>query len=145
MLDPCGLADAPGWPLRNLLHLLAAKWGLERAAVLCYRNRLRRLDPADDAAAAAADDDDDTGDGDDTSFVLHISFNEPLDAAAASGWELNAAGRPGPRQMNLSAQMDPLKLAEASVDLNVKLMRWRSIPSLDTGMLAVRRLLPRAL
>ena len=37
----------------------------------------------------------------------------------------------GPRMVNLSSTMDPVKLAESAVDLNLKLMRWRLIPQLD--------------
>ncbi|CAG07052.1 unnamed protein product [Tetraodon nigroviridis] len=37
----------------------------------------------------------------------------------------------GPRMVNLSECMDPKRLAESSVDLNLKLMRWRLVPSLD--------------
>ena len=32
--------------------------------------------------------------------------------------------------------MDPKRLAETSADLNLRLMRWRELPSLDTERLA---------
>ncbi|KAG7244772.1 hypothetical protein INR49_029791, partial [Caranx melampygus] len=47
------------------------------------------------------------------------------------GWEKNPKGAMGPRMVNLSECMDPKRLAESSVDLNLKLMRWRLVPSLD--------------
>ncbi|CAB1315642.1 unnamed protein product [Coregonus sp. 'balchen'] len=47
------------------------------------------------------------------------------------GWEKNPKGALGPRMVNLSECMDPKRLAESSVDLNLKLMRWRLVPSLD--------------
>ena len=47
------------------------------------------------------------------------------------GWEKNAKGQLGPRHANMRASMDPAKLAEASVDLNLKLMKWRLVPDLD--------------
>ena len=31
----------------------------------------------------------------------------------------------------MRSSMDPVKLAEASVDLNLKLMKWRLVPDLD--------------
>ena len=37
----------------------------------------------------------------------------------------------GPRMVNLSSTMDPVKLAESAVDLNLKLMRWRLVPDVD--------------
>lgn len=68
-----------------------------------------------------------------------------LDAARAAwlparvgsiGWEPNAAGRPGPRMSDLSSVLDPARLAENSVRLNIKLMRWRALPELDVELLA---------
>ena len=47
----------------------------------------------------------------------------------------------GPRRMDLSSLMDAAKLAEASADLNLKLMRWRAIPALDTSLLQGTRCL----
>jgi ubiquitin-like modifier-activating enzyme ATG7 len=44
MIDPCPLAEHPGWPLRNLLMLLAARWDLSSATVLCWRSRLATID-----------------------------------------------------------------------------------------------------
>ena len=35
------------------------------------------------------------------------------------------------RHANMRSSMDPVKLAEASVDLNLKLMKWRLVPDLD--------------
>ena len=37
--------------------------------------------------------------------------------------------------------MDPRRLAESAVDLNLRLMRWRAAPDLDTGRLARTRCL----
>lgn len=48
-VDPCSdSAGTPGWPLRNFLVLLSARWGVTRASVLCFREFLPR------AAAAVA-------------------------------------------------------------------------------------------
>lgn len=54
----------------------------------------------------------------------------------SAGWELNAAGRPGPRMADLSSVLDPTRLAENSVRLNIKLMRWRALPDLDVELLS---------
>ena len=43
--------------------------------------------------------------------------------------------------MDLSSQMDPVALAEASVDLNLRLMRWRLMPTLQTERVAATRCL----
>ncbi|KAJ7558577.1 hypothetical protein O6H91_04G046800 [Diphasiastrum complanatum] len=59
----------------------------------------------------------------------------------AIGWELNAFRKVGPRSVNLSSSMDPYKLASAAADLNLKLMRWRLLPSLDLPLLAASKCL----
>jgi ubiquitin-like modifier-activating enzyme ATG7 len=46
------------------------------------------------------------------------------------GWEANKRQRLGARMIDLHALMDPKALASGSVDLNLKLMRWRALPSL---------------
>lgn len=37
---------------------------------------------------------------------------------------------------DLSSVLDPARLAENSVRLNIKLMRWRALPELDVDLLA---------
>jgi len=137
MVDPCGVGGHPGWPLRNLLALAVKRWGLSEVAVLCYRSLLRRLGgPAAEADACDANDD--------ASFLLTLRLPEAPELEScppAVGWEANTRQKPGPRQMNLGALMDPRRLAEASADLNLRLMRWRAIPALDTDMLAATRVL----
>lgn len=42
-VDPCSeVGGTPGWPLRNFLALLSARWGVKRARVLCYREFVPR-------------------------------------------------------------------------------------------------------
>ncbi|GKB29855.1 ubiquitin-like modifier-activating enzyme ATG7 [Tanacetum coccineum] len=53
----------------------------------------------------------------------------------AVGWELNK-GKRVPRHINLSTTMDPTRMAISAADLNLKLMRWRALPSLDLNMLS---------
>ena len=47
----------------------------------------------------------------------------------------------GPRMVNLSATMDPVKLAESAVDLNLKLMRWRLLPDMQLEKIAATKCL----
>lgn len=47
------------------------------------------------------------------------------------GWEKNNNQKMLPKFVNMSKTMDPTKLAESAVDLNLKLMRWRLLPDLD--------------
>uniref|UniRef100_A0A8D0CX62 Ubiquitin-like modifier-activating enzyme ATG7 n=1 Tax=Sander lucioperca TaxID=283035 RepID=A0A8D0CX62_SANLU len=120
--DPCTLSQHPGWPLRNLLVLLANRWGskLDTVEVLCFRDRTLQGSRSIQH-----------------SVIFQIKLPElPLISGNVScpksvGWEKNPKGAMGPRMVNLSECMDPKRLAESSVDLNLKLMRWRLVPSLD--------------
>ncbi|XP_071407009.1 ubiquitin-like modifier-activating enzyme ATG7 isoform X2 [Pithys albifrons albifrons] len=117
--DPCNLSHYPGWPLRNFLILAAHTWGniLQTVEVLCFRDRTMQ------------------GVRDIThSIIFEIKLPETSlgpDCPKAVGWEKNQKGGMGPRMVNLSECMDPKRLAESSVDLNLKLMCWRLVPTLD--------------
>jgi Ubiquitin-like modifier-activating enzyme ATG7 N-terminus len=41
-VDPSGLRDHPGWPLRNLLAYANVRLGLHRVQILCLRNKLAK-------------------------------------------------------------------------------------------------------
>uniref|UniRef100_A0A668A6A2 Ubiquitin-like modifier-activating enzyme ATG7 n=1 Tax=Myripristis murdjan TaxID=586833 RepID=A0A668A6A2_9TELE len=118
--DPCTLSQHPGWPLRNLLVLLAHRWGskLDTVDVLCFRDRTLQGSRSIQH-----------------SLIFQVKLPElPLNSGMCPksvGWEKNPKGAMGPRMVNLSECMDPKRLAESSVDLNLKLMRWRLVPSLD--------------
>ncbi|KAG7262173.1 hypothetical protein CRUP_002352 [Coryphaenoides rupestris] len=103
--DPCTLPQHPGWPLRNLLVLLSYQWAskVETVEVLCFRDRTLQGSRSVQH-----------------SIVFHVKLPElPHNSACPKsvGWEKNAKGAMGPRM--------------SSVDLNLKLMRWRLVPSLD--------------
>jgi len=52
------------------------------------------------------------------------------------GWEKNVQGKLGARLADLAPMMDPSRLADQAVDLNLKLMRWRILPSLNLDKVA---------
>uniref|UniRef100_A0A673A3U0 Ubiquitin-like modifier-activating enzyme ATG7 n=1 Tax=Sphaeramia orbicularis TaxID=375764 RepID=A0A673A3U0_9TELE len=101
--DPCTLSQHPGWPLRNLLILLAYRWGskLDTVEVLCFRDRTMQ-----------------------GSRSIHHSviFQVKLPTFAPNSAPVSAENR---------TERTSSLLAESSVDLNLKLMRWRLVPSLD--------------
>ncbi|GBG26781.1 Ubiquitin-like modifier-activating enzyme ATG7 [Hondaea fermentalgiana] len=126
MVDPSTHASQTGWPLRNFAFWAARRLpGLAERAdampILCLRR---------DAAS---------------SLVVRLraaaetTTASGSDAITATGWEPNVQGKMGPRLSDLSAQLDPAKLSQAASDLNLKLMRWRALPSLDTDRLAQTR------
>ncbi|KDD73945.1 hypothetical protein H632_c1708p0, partial [Helicosporidium sp. ATCC 50920] len=58
-----------------------------------------------------------------------------------SGWEPTAQGKLAPRRVDLSSSMDPSRLAESAVELNLRLMRWRALPELDLEAIRAARCL----
>lgn len=119
-LDPCPLPDHPGWPLRNLLVLLARALRVAEARVLCVRGV---------GAATLAG-----------SRVLRVRL-APFERVRAFGWEKNAKGNAGPRLVDLRHLQAPEHLAAASVNLNLQLMRWRLLPELQLAPIASCRCL----
>ena len=145
-LDPCSNPDHPGWALRNLTTLAAARFDLgddRRLSVLSVRKRAGRVSPehsvvfelvfpegtiSETRARARIDSDSDFSDTQVCPFPV-------------VGWELNPKGRAGPRRADLGESMDPSRLAIAAAELNLKLMRWRLLPDLDLKKIAETRCL----
>lgn len=48
-----------------------------------------------------------------------------------TGWARSSNGKLQAQQVNLGEYMDPARLADSSVDLNLKLMKWRIAPNLN--------------
>ncbi|CDS00334.1 probable APG7-component of the autophagic system [Sporisorium scitamineum] len=142
-VDPSGAAQTPGWPLRNLLAYLHARFGVEQAQIICWKDKVAssssppspdqwksvvghvRLPSSPTAEGAAP---------------LGLRLGErttriackPNDMQVPSGvgWERNAQGKLAPKVVDLGPLMDPRKLADQAVDLNLKLMRWRIMPEI---------------
>jgi ubiquitin-like modifier-activating enzyme ATG7 len=135
VMDPCALPNHPGWPVRNLLVLAFAKWRLKRLRVICMRETIGVAEKV--ATYPQVGNLLTRG-----SMVLDV-LAPPGEAVAplggkgvtwgATGWELNKDGKMGPRFVDLSSHLDPAKLAESACHLNLRLMRWRALPTLDTG------------
>ncbi|KAK9765622.1 Autophagy protein 7, variant 2 [Basidiobolus ranarum] len=125
--DPSSLPSNPGWPLRNYLALIQHTFKLKEVKVVCYREIIGKRDILH-------------------SKVLHISMHAQLHVGEgglpkAVGWERNAHGKLGPRVADLAPLMDPQKLANTAVDLNLKLMRWRLLPSLNLEKISSQKCL----
>lgn len=114
--DPCSVDAYPGWTLRNYLALISYHWGksLSEVDIVCFRDRSK--DGIRDISC---------------SLVLTVKVPSFTDVPKCVGWEKNERSKLGPRMVNLSASMDPTRLAESAVDLNLKLMRWRLLPELN--------------
>lgn len=126
--DPSNYPQAPGWALRNLLVLIKQRWKRDRIQIMCYRDTQQQRDGG-------------------RSIVYDMVLTKTpknaksiaSDAAEVSdqslpkvvGWERNDKGKLSGRMADLTEYMDPKKLADQSVDLNLKLMKWRISPNLD--------------
>ncbi|RMZ82231.1 hypothetical protein DV738_g1774, partial [Chaetothyriales sp. CBS 135597] len=113
--DPSNYSEpgpvAPAWCLRNLLALVRQKWKRDRVQILCYRETPSRGEAA-------------------RSIILDMEVRQQPKKRVV-GWERDNRNRLAGRHVNLTEYMDPLKLADSAVDLNLKLMKWRIAPGLD--------------
>ncbi|ESK86882.1 hypothetical protein Moror_3433 [Moniliophthora roreri MCA 2997] len=126
-IDPSAQAQNPGWPLRNLLAYLRALYPGEETRtlkVLCWRDaELPRSEGEWKSRYGVVS--------------LPAGEREVKDGRPdAVGWERNPQGKLGPRVVDLAPMMDPARLANQAVDLNLKLMRWRILPALDLDKIA---------
>jgi ubiquitin-like modifier-activating enzyme ATG7 len=124
-VDPSTYAEHPGWMLRNLLVLVRQRYHLNKVQILCYRDVHSRRHEA-------------------RSLVLRLESASHLEWPSTTGpgralssempkvtgWERNPQGRLTSRVTNLAQYMDPQRLADQSVDLNLKLIKWRIAPNL---------------
>ncbi|CAK7228432.1 Autophagy protein 7 [Sporothrix bragantina] len=117
-VDPSSYPENPSWSLRNLLVLIRQRYQLRKAQILCYRDtQARRDDPR--------------------SIILPVELDgsieqmQTAEMPKVTGWERNINGKLQARIANLADYMDPTRLADQAVDLNLKLMKWRISPNLD--------------
>lgn len=120
--DPCHLPNNPGWPLRNFLAFISARWNIKKVPFLCYRENHGFADLGLSLVGEAL-------------VQPSQAWQDQENVPNAVGWELNK-GKRVPRCINLSTSMDPTRMAVSAADLNLKLMRWRALPSLDLSMLS---------
>ncbi|KAI0005639.1 E1-like protein-activating [Xylariaceae sp. FL0662B] len=120
-VDPSTYEEHPAWPLRNLLVLVRQRFHLTQVQILCYRDIQSRRHEA-------------------RSIVLPLAMDpveniETSEMPKATGWERNPAGKLLARSVSLAESMDPSRLADQSVDLNLKLMKWRISPDLNLDII----------
>lgn len=130
-----------GWPMRNLVAYLSLhlKLGGTTVRILGYRPKLLRRTSLEDTSFEEVDSSFEEVEMD-ASVLLHVVVPDVYDDKAV-GWELNARSKPGPRWVNLRPLLDSQHLAIQAADLNLKLMKWRMIPSLQVEKLQSTRVL----
>ncbi|KAL2357780.1 autophagy-related protein 7 [Cryomyces antarcticus] len=141
--DPSTYSNNPGWMLRNLLVLVRQRWHLDSVQVLCYRDTHLRRDHANSIilnlqsarpaeATATAHGDSPIG-KQNSRAELSPPSSPPKNTGMpkVTGWERAANNKLQNRVVDLAAYMDPTRLADQAVDLNLKLIKWRIAPSID--------------
>lgn len=135
--DPSANHIYSGWPLRNYLTLIAVRFQLTRVKLI----RIRKGTPLSNNRESTRLDIQ-------HSTVLDVSFHldekyqncstsdEGLECPLITGWEKNESQQMAPKRVNLSSLLDPKRIAEDAVNLNLKLMKWRLLPSLDLDKIA---------
>ena len=123
--DPSTFPNYPGWMLRNLLILIRHRWKREKAQILCYRDTHARRDYARSIILQL-----ELVDTDLTASVRTPRGNTS-EPPKVTGWERNGAGKVVSKVANLGDHMDPQRLADQAVDLNLKLIKWRIAPTLN--------------
>jgi len=131
-VDPSTYEHNPGWQLRNLLVLIQHRFKLKDVQILCYRDIPETFhDPV--------------------SIVLPIA-QAPAPGSTTTttsadgempkitGWERNGRDLCH-KQVNLADYMDPSRIADQAVDLNLKLMKWRIAPGLNLDAIKSTRCL----
>lgn len=120
--DPSTYPQNPGWMLRNLLVLVRQRWKLSKVQILCYRDIHSRREKAN-------------------SIILSLQCHPyeesstPPQMPKVTGWERNDQNKLNSKSVDLAEYMDPQRLANQSVDLNLKLMKWRIAPELDLDVI----------
>ncbi|KAJ5782195.1 Molybdenum cofactor biosynthesis MoeB [Penicillium paradoxum] len=124
--DPSNYEQNPGWMLRNLLILIKQRWNLERVQILRYRDVPAKRDQGRSTVIRLESIPRQGSRG-----PMSLQNKETLPLPKVTGWERNPTGKLSGRIVNLTEYMDPKRLADQSVDLNLKLIKWRISPMLD--------------
>ncbi|KAE8146260.1 hypothetical protein BDV25DRAFT_133081 [Aspergillus avenaceus] len=123
-VDPSNYENVPGWMLRNLLVLVKKRWGLDKVQVMRYRDVHSRQNQSRSIVITLEEKKQQTSDP-----IEPITPGSTM--PKVTGWERNAAGKLAGRSVDLTEYLDPQRLADQAVDLNLKLMKWRISPNLD--------------
>ena len=120
--DPSTYPTYPSWILRNFLYLIEKRWKLKNVQILSYRDTQARRHEARSIVFKLQN----------ASAQSPVSSGDTVATAPKiSGWERNGVGKVTSKIANLGEYMDPKKLADQAVDLNLKLIKWRIAPNLN--------------
>lgn len=135
--EPSGIQMYPGWPLRNFLCLIAVQFQLDHLKIIRLRKGPTKNNSRLEIHHSMV-------------FEVYYQLNPQYSVSQietipqipqVTGWEKNESQQMGPKKVDLSSLLDPRKLAEDAVNLNLRLMKWRLLPSLDLDKIAATKCL----
>lgn len=76
-------------------------------------------------------------------FTIDLKGANSIDKSDVkwTGWERNNQGKLLPKTASMGDSMDPVRLSEHFANLNLKLMKWRLLPSLDLDAIKAQKCL----
>lgn len=153
--DPSTFESNPGWMLRNLLVLVRQRWKLDKLQIMCYRDtharreqshtiffKLESVKPTEGDHSAhfpSLPESRDSSPSAPTPRSIPPAERGPM--PKITGWERDTRSRNLSRTIDMGAYMDPTRLADQAVDLNLKLIKWRIAPSIDLDIIKETRCL----
>lgn len=119
----------PAWTLRNFLICLNVQFRVLNVKVVLFKYP-RGDDLSNNPSRILS-----------LKLVDLSNFVSTNSAPPVVGFEKDLQGANKPKFMNMSSNMDSKQLAENASDLNLKLMRWRTLPSLSLEKVSSTRCL----
>ncbi|XP_063934186.1 ubiquitin-like modifier-activating enzyme ATG7 isoform X3 [Zophobas morio] len=122
--DPCGNPHAPGWPIRNVVATILCHCSpyVQTVDIVCYREEWKSGVCMVEHGIVVCG----------LKVFSLVDINRPLKIV---GWERNVKNKLAWRVLDLSSTLDPKKIAETACFINLSLMKWRLLPSLDIDKL----------
>lgn len=126
--DPSEFENIPGWPLRNFIFML-----LKLCPVLIGK-RIKVISIRQDELLSL---------NSSLVFTVDLEGANTIEKSDVkwTGWERNKDGKLLPKIASMANAMDPIKLSEHFSNLNLKLMKWRLLPSLNLDIIKSQKCL----
>lgn len=118
----------PGWPLRNFIFML-----LKLCPVITGKTIKVISIRQDDKLSLDSS----------IVFTINLEGTKCIEKSEVkwTGWERNNQGKLLPKSSSMGNSMDPKKLSEHFSQLNLKLMKWRLLPSLNLDVIKSQKCL----
>lgn len=120
--DPSNHEGYPGIVLKNYLIAASRSFNQKEFKVVCIRENTSKQDIS-------------------SSVIIKARLGRLIgETIKCGGWEKNGE-KNIPKKIDVGFMMDPMKLAESSVSLNLNLMKWRMFQTLDLDIISKQKCL----